>query len=225
MELTLLSVISWMALSASVSLYLSGGLTCMHMIKKKSVGQIPIFPFVATCFSSTIWLKYGFLTNNQTIQIVNSIGCVLQLIYICIYYIYSREKRKLNITLISYVIPLYGALFYAKYLAASETVAANHLGLLGALLSIIMSASPLITLREIIRTKSVATMSFSFVLICCVSCSLWTTFGMLINDVFVMIPNACGVALGIFELFLFVIYPSKKAETEMNGIKKAVLDT
>ena len=41
---------------------------------------------------------------------------------------------------------LYGALFYAKYIAISESVAATHLGLIGTFLSIVMTASPLVTL-------------------------------------------------------------------------------
>lgn len=40
---------------------------------------------------------------------------------------------------------LYGTLFYAKYIAISESVAATHLGLIGTFLSIVMTASPLVT--------------------------------------------------------------------------------
>jgi len=49
--------------------------------------------FVDSVFgSSTIWLKYGFIQNNGTIKVVNSIGSLLQVVYICVYYMYCHEK-------------------------------------------------------------------------------------------------------------------------------------
>jgi len=92
MELTVLNVVSWLALSSSIFLYLSGGSTCLFIIRKQSVGHIPLFPYIATCVSSTIWLKYGFIQNNGTIKVVNSIGSLLQVVYICVYYMYCHEK-------------------------------------------------------------------------------------------------------------------------------------
>eukprot|EP00112_Aurelia_sp_Birch-Aquarium-sp1_P019885 Seg5006.1 transcript_id=Seg5006.1/GoldUCD/mRNA.D3Y31 product="Sugar transporter SWEET1" protein_id=Seg5006.1/GoldUCD/D3Y31 len=224
MELTVLSVVSWMALTASIFLYLSGGSTCLFIIRKKSIGNIPLFPFVATCVSSTIWLKYGFIKNNNTIKTVNSVGSLLQVVYICIYYMYCRDRRKVNVTLLCSASFLYGTLFYAKYIAISESVAATHLGLIGTFLSIVMTASPLVTVSEIIRTKCTASMAFPFVFVCFISCILWMLFGLLIHDVFVVVPNAVGVVLGIFQLSFFLVYPSRKAETITNGEAKPLAE-
>ncbi|XP_065053041.1 sugar transporter SWEET1-like [Rhopilema esculentum] len=224
MELTLLSIVSWMALSSSIFLYLSGGSTCLFIIRKKTVGNIPLFPFIATCVSSTIWLKYGFIQNNGTIKIVNSVGSSLQLVYICIYYSYCRDKRKANCIILPSAAFLYAMLFYAKYLAASDNVAAMHLGLVGTFLSIVMTASPLVTVSEIIRTKCTASMAFPFVFVCFVSCILWALFGILIHDAFIVAPNAVGVLLGIFQLSFFLVYPSRKPETITDGIARPLAE-
>lgn len=127
--------------------------------------------------------------------------------------------------LLSSALSLYAALFYAKYIAYSDAAAATHLGLLGTFLSIVMTASPLVTVKDIVRTKSAASMSFPFVSVCFVSCVLWTTFGLLIKDYFVVIPNAVGLTLGLFQLSLFVFYPSNKPTIEQNGTNKPILDT
>ena len=51
--------------------------------------------------------------------------------------------------LLSSALSLYAALFYAKYIAYSDAAAATHLGLLGTFLSIVMTASPLVTVVSI----------------------------------------------------------------------------
>lgn len=218
MELTVLNVVSWLALSSSIFLYLSGGSTCLFIIRKQSVGHIPLFPYIATCVSSTIWLKYGFIQNNGTIKVVNSIGSLLQVVYICVYYMYCHEKRRVNLTIFGSAMFLYCTLFYAKYLAISDSVAATHLGLIGTFLSIVMTASPLITVSEIIRTKCTSSMAFPFVFVCFISCILWALFGFLIHDTFIVIPNAVGIALGLFQLSFFLIYPAKRQETTKASI-------
>jgi len=40
-----------------------------------------------------LWLKYGFLTNEQSLILVNTIGATLMFTYSIIYYIFTINKR------------------------------------------------------------------------------------------------------------------------------------
>ena len=40
-----------------------------------------------------MWLKYGFLTNEQSLILVNTIGATLMFTYSIIYYIFTINKR------------------------------------------------------------------------------------------------------------------------------------
>lgn len=42
-----------------------------------------------------------------------------------------------------------------------------------------------------------------------VSSTLWTFYGHLRDDKFIILPNAIGMILAIIQLSLFLIYPSK----------------
>lgn len=43
--------------------------------------------------SCSFWLRYGVLTNEQSIVLVNIIGSTLFLIYTLVYYVFTVNKR------------------------------------------------------------------------------------------------------------------------------------
>lgn len=44
-------------------------------------------------YSCSFWLRYGILTNEQSIVMVNIIGATLFLIYTLVYYVFTVNKR------------------------------------------------------------------------------------------------------------------------------------
>ncbi|KAL3664326.1 hypothetical protein V7S43_010651 [Phytophthora oleae] len=59
--------------------------------------------------------------------------------------------------------------------------------------------SPLATIRKVVTTKSTASMPFTM-------CLMWIVYGLVISDMFVLIPNA-------IQLVLYAIYPSNSSKT------------
>ncbi len=46
-----------------------------------------------SCFHSNLgWLYYGTLKRDQTIVLVNIIGALLQILYIIVYFYYTKQK-------------------------------------------------------------------------------------------------------------------------------------
>ena len=79
--------------------------------------------------------------------------------------VYFSPQKKANCIILPSTAFLYAMLFYAKYLAASDNVAAMHLGLVGTFLSIVMTASPLVTV--------VGQLSFKCFCVCRTVVSYW----------------------------------------------------
>eukprot|EP00960_Hanusia_phi_P070942 767435-Hanusia_phi.AAC.2 len=44
-----------------------------------------------------------------------------------------------------------------------------------------------------------------------VNCTMWTTYGLAINDIFLLIPNALGLVLGLMQCALLFLYRGAKA--------------
>eukprot|EP00531_Pseudo-nitzschia_arenysensis_P010603 CAMPEP_0116144074 /NCGR_PEP_ID=MMETSP0329-20121206/15793_1 /TAXON_ID=697910 /ORGANISM="Pseudo-nitzschia arenysensis, Strain B593" /LENGTH=417 /DNA_ID=CAMNT_0003639443 /DNA_START=293 /DNA_END=1546 /DNA_ORIENTATION=+ len=89
-------------------------------------------------------------------------------------------------------------------------VIVRSLGLYAASLFLILSATPLTTIRTILRTKSSRTILGSLTAAQCVNTGLWTAYGFAVNDYFVWGPNIIGLGLGLMQLALKILYPSKK---------------
>jgi len=203
--------ISWFAVASSLVVYAAGSKTCFQIIKRKTVGDVALAPFVASLYNGVIMLKYGLLSHVMSLIIVATVNTTCQILYIIIYYGYSQNKRKCH-RLLGISLPiLYSILIYSKYLSASESNAIIMLGVLGAASGILMSASPLVSLADVIEKKSTNSLDFGFISANFISCCLWTITGFLLKDIVVIAPNACGILLTTFQLWLFVYYPTKSS--------------
>jgi len=89
-------------------------------------------------------------------------------------------------------------------------VIVRSLGLYAASLFLILSATPLTTIRTIIRTKNSRTIMGALTAAQCVNTGLWTAYGLAVNDYFVWGPNIIGLGLGLIQLALKILYPAKK---------------
>ena len=75
------------------------------------------------------------------------------------------------------------------------------------LLFIVLSGSPLSTIKAVVRTKS--SLSILTPLTCAqvVNTVLWSVYGLAIGDAFVYGPNVVGLGFGLIQLFLKLVFP------------------
>ena len=72
-----------------------------------------------------------------------------------------------------------------------------------------MFASPLSTVSEVIRTQSAASIYAPLTFAQVANCGTWTMYGLGIGDSWVWGPNTAGLLLGIAQLGLKIVFPSK----------------
>jgi len=97
---------------------------------------------------------------------------------------------------------------------ARNGVIGEALGVYAAVLFIILSASPLSMIRSVVKTKNSRSILGSLTAAQCVNTGLWTTYGFAVNDYFVWGPNIIGLGLGLMQLALKILYPSKSELAE-----------
>jgi solute carrier family 50 protein (sugar transporter) len=72
----------------------------------------------------------------------------------------------------------------------------------------LLYASPLSTIGQVIKTKSSASLEFKLCLAFVLNGSLWFIYGLVIQNYGVFIPNGIGAVLSMIQLALCFIYPN-----------------
>ncbi|XP_031474505.1 bidirectional sugar transporter SWEET14-like [Nymphaea colorata] len=196
----------------SFMVYLAPVPTFYRIFKKKSTEGFQAVPYVVALFSAMLWIYYALLKSNAFLLItINTVGCVIESIYIIMFIIYAAQKARnkaiklllvLNVGVFSFI--LLTSFFFSK--------GAKRLQIMGwvcAAFAVSVSAAPLSIMRLVIRTKSVEYMPFSLSFFLTLSSVMWFAYGMFIKDLFVALPNVLGFSFGTSQMILYAIYMNK----------------
>ncbi|XP_020694055.1 bidirectional sugar transporter SWEET13-like isoform X1 [Dendrobium catenatum] len=160
-----------------------------------------------------LWLYYAFIkTNELLLIIVNSIGCIIEIFYITIFLIFAARKAriytaKLILILIVGVFPMIVLITLLLFRGSSRL---QVLGWICVAFAVCVFAAPLSSMKRVIQTKSVEFMPFNLSLFLTLRGISWLFYGLLSNDIFLLLPNILGVTFGFVQLLLYFIYRGKE---------------
>ncbi|ERN16916.1 hypothetical protein AMTR_s00057p00173320 [Amborella trichopoda] len=91
-----------------IMVYLAPLPTFYRVYKKKSTEGFKSLPYVVALFSAMLWLYYSLLKIDAYLLItINSVGCVIELMYIAMFLAYAPKKAK--VVLATFFICIYKA--------------------------------------------------------------------------------------------------------------------
>ncbi|XP_028089061.1 bidirectional sugar transporter NEC1-like [Camellia sinensis] len=198
----------------SFFVFLSPMPTFYQIFKKKSTEGFQSVPYIVALFSAMLLMYYAFLKKNDSTLIItiNSFGCLVEIIYICVYLFYAPKKIKFKtVKLIGLMLGVFGAiLILTQFLVKKSSTRFHIVGWICLVLSVSVFAAPLCILKQVIRTKSVEFMPFSLSLSLTLNAIMWFFYGLLIKDFNIAIPNVLGFIFGIIQMVLYAIYKNPK---------------
>ncbi|GMF41892.1 unnamed protein product [Phytophthora fragariaefolia] len=163
-----------------------------------------------------IWnrLVYAYVTDSMFPLFATQVfGQLAAIVYNAVYYRWSTtEKRKELRKLYAWAFAMYCALSLytvlgllgATYQSNSEV--GTYLGYVGIVIDVWMFASPLATLKQVMASKSAASIPINLSLMLFISTSLWVVSGLVDSDYFVAGLNAIGSLLSVIQIVFYVIY-------------------
>eukprot|EP00751_Fragilariopsis_kerguelensis_P036795 CAMPEP_0170955734 /NCGR_PEP_ID=MMETSP0735-20130129/33404_1 /TAXON_ID=186038 /ORGANISM="Fragilariopsis kerguelensis, Strain L26-C5" /LENGTH=385 /DNA_ID=CAMNT_0011367759 /DNA_START=212 /DNA_END=1370 /DNA_ORIENTATION=- len=93
---------------------------------------------------------------------------------------------------------------------SSMDIVDEVLGMYASLLFILLCGSPLSTIQHVVATKNSSSILGRFTLAQCLNTTLWSVYGLAVNDRFVYGPNIIGLGLGLIQLALKIIFPASR---------------
>ncbi|KAJ9163731.1 hypothetical protein P3X46_023366 [Hevea brasiliensis] len=195
----------------SLCLFLSPIPTFVKIIKQKAVQEFKPDPYIATVLNCAMWSFYGLpIIKEDSILVttINSIGLLIEIIYVSIFFIFSpiNKQRKIAIALTVEVIFVVAVIVVSMMAFSSPKKRAMFVGILCIILNVIMYASQLTVMRMVIKTKSVKYMPFFLSLANSCNGIVWVIYALLKFDVNVVVPNGLGAISGLIQIILYAKY-------------------
>ncbi|CAH1987974.1 unnamed protein product [Acanthoscelides obtectus] len=217
MDLDFKNLIATTASLCTIIQFLTGTLVCLKIVKNKSTADMSSLPFISGCLSTSLWLRYGFLIEDTSLILVNTVGSTLFFSYVVTFYLYSVRRGTVLQQFMLCLFVLSMVLLYI-HKTKSDEEARSHLGLICASVTIMFFAAPLASLFHVIRIKSADSLPYHLILATFVVCLQWFAYGMMLNDKFIQVPNFIGCIFSALQLSLFIIYPNPKDKKEMTSV-------
>ncbi|KAL8474534.1 hypothetical protein ACS0TY_031113 [Phlomoides rotata] len=187
--------------------------TFYRIIKRKSTEEFQCVPYMIALLSSMIWIYYAIIKSNETLVItINSVGGLIEAIYIAIYITYASKKARivvLKILLLLHVVGFGSVLVLTQFLVKERRVRVQVLGWTSLALTSTVYISPLCIMKQVIRTKSVEFMPISLTLALLLNAVMWFFYGLLLKDFYLTVPNIVGFIFGALQIILYLIYKDR----------------
>ncbi|KAK3907828.1 Sugar transporter SWEET1 [Frankliniella fusca] len=185
----------------------SGVFVCRDIIRKGNTKNVQSTPFIGGIGLSALFFKYADLINDPGMYPVNVVGALLNIGYLLCYYIYTNEKVDVIKGTLKAILFFGSILLYVNL--ENPEVVLFRFGIITTALMLLLIASPLAQLGEVIRTESTECLPFPMIFMGTISAFMWLLYGIILSDAFIQIQNLVGLLLSAIQLSLFVIYPKK----------------
>ncbi|XP_043724160.1 bidirectional sugar transporter SWEET14-like [Telopea speciosissima] len=193
----------------SIMVYLAPLPTFYGVYKKKTTEGFKSVINVVSLLGATLWIYYAFLKSDAyPLLFINSIGCLMQTIYITIFLAYApKTARILTAKLILLLnLGVYSFVLLLTLLLVNGPIRIRIVGWVCVAASVGVFAGPLSVLRIVIRTKSVEFMQFRLSVFLTLGAVIWFSYGLLLKDLYIALPNTLGFIFGVIQMVVYIIY-------------------
>ena len=197
----------------SNALYLSPLPAVRQAAATGHLGALNVLPQALMVISTQAWMSYALAVPNGFIVASNLPGAVAAIAFVTTTLpLVPRESAGVR-RQVQGVLVLGGAaaLLLWTYLIFAQRTHDDRcfiLGAYGSALCVLLFASPLSTMFEVLSSANAASIYAPLTATQCANCAMWTIYGLGIGDVWVYGPNGTGLLLGLVQLALKLAFPS-----------------
>lgn len=214
MEFVLNHVVPACGVILAHCIWFSSMKSVLQVKKSKDIGDLNVLPFGPSLMNTICWVAYGIIVQDWYLLLANTTGVVIALFYLLVTIRYTKEHvfdQMISILLFgssSFIIITVILTFFDWSFQTIDLVATLHANFW----LMLLYASPMSTIGQVIKMKSSASLEFKLCLAFVLNGSLWFVYGLVIQNYGVCIPNGIGALLSMVQLALCFIYPNEEDE-------------
>ncbi|XP_022761225.1 bidirectional sugar transporter SWEET17 isoform X2 [Durio zibethinus] len=209
----------------SVLVFLSPIGTFWRIIKHGSTEDFESLPYICTLLNSSLWTYYGITKPGELlVATVNGFGILVEAVYVVLFLMYAPKNMRVKTGILVGILDVgfLAAAILVTRLALQGETRIDAIGFMCAGLNIIMYGSPLVAMKTVVTTKSVEYMPFFLSFFLFLNGGIWAFYALLVQDIFLGVPNGIGFLLGTAQLLLYAIY--RNAKRSNNKISEGLLE-
>lgn len=211
---TTINVLATIA-TACIFLSMIPGMYAVH--KKRSTAGVNYYPLAMMFGQSMGWVIYSLADHSFfPVGAVNCLGAVLGAIFSGVFILHEKEHRTRYSMFFGVVFALIIALLLYRFLGTQDDdTIAKVLGYFADVMAIIMFGSPLMLMGDVIKSKNSEIIAAPMAVSGFVNGALWTAYGIMQTDYYVLVPNAISGLLCLVQVILVVVFSRKQVKGEL----------
>lgn len=214
------NAVNILATIATVCIFVSMIPTIWVLHKKRDNSSVNFYPLAAMFGQSMGWVLYGWAADVfWPVGAVNLVGAVLGLVFSAIHILHEKEyRRRYSLCFVAVTVLVVALLLYRVLSSQSDHTISLVLGYFANAGAIIMFGSPLILLGSVVKTKNSEKIATPMAVAGAINGSLWTAYGIMQDDLFVLVPNCASAILCFIQLVLVLLFPTKKVAVSQDEL-------
>lgn len=181
------------------------------------LGNINPIPFNVVVINCMGYTMYSILKQDYFLFFANCFGiiigftCCMTAMMLLTKQSPSKFEVGLRNTVESLLVGALGfwlvILLFVGLVLHGGGVSQSLVGTIAVIVSIAYYMAPMSTMARVIRKKDASSLYLPLILVNLVNAILWFVYGLAgINDIYVWLPNALGIALALVQIMLVVVY-------------------
>jgi len=179
--------------------YISPAPVVLECLRKRDVSNLPSQVFLSQAACNILALAYAIRMQNYVVLASNSFGLACQILYLASdHYVRHSNGRWLMFSL------KFSTAFNVGLYICAAVIPMTALGQTTTLLTVVLFASPLSKIGIILRTGNASSLPKVMTTMATLNNAFWTLYGMLIADVFLLVPSILGFMLSWFQVLVLL---------------------
>ncbi|KAG6592668.1 MtN3-like protein [Phytophthora cinnamomi] len=195
-----------------------------RIYKTRSTGPSSILPVIMIFCNCYSWCFYAYVSDNILPLFVNCVfGMLTSIVFGGIYYRWSDDRVHVHkLCAVAFVAMALYTIYYILGTSGvtnqTDDAVEKTLGVFSDIVSLVLYASPLETMKKVIQTKDATTLPIIISVIFLTNTTVWTVFAIADDDMFVTVPNAIGMLVCIAQVVLYMMFPPQNAKKHSNSV-------